>query len=701
MGSSNDPDAAGHGGLHVLIAGAGIGGLSAAIALRQQGHRVELYERSRFANEIGAAIHLTSNANAALLRLGIDATRLGAVESKKMQVNSPTGEEIFSMDIEKSSAETWRYRWTLVHRAHLHEGLKIASQAPGPGIPARLHTSSKVVDIDPHRATITLENGKVVSGDVVLGADGVHSASRAKLPGGENIKPFSSGKNAFRFLIARKDALADPETRDLVQEPGTWYMFDSRDRRVVIYPCAHHELLNFVCIHPDSMSKIRAGSEWDQGASKEALLAVFHDFAPEVRKLLSKADPATLKLWPLLDTDDLTTWVEGQLAVLGDAAHPFLPYRASGGAMAIEDGISLGVMLSKGVRPDEVPERLKLYETARRTRAMTIQQMTRKSAHGPVPPDEEKGITDYIFGHDEYDHSSQILRKHLWSKEPQMYWRQPIVFGPMPGPRQDFQGRSRLARCLKSKFQTTSIRFKTSRTLLQNLLPSNSYSFPTLSTVAIASISQTLLTDMDWLGGGGYRHLGLYIEGVQYTKADGEIVRGTYLPILFENLADAIVSDREELGMPKLYSALDANERDGSYYLQASWQGAVWGRFRWEGLQDEDPEAHARQENNGDSGLLVHRYIPKVGADCKGKAEVEYPVFVPQADESKLLVSKVTRVRTAEKASFEIDGLNWEALPTLHHIIERLAEIPVDKILSAKVVEGEGVSDVSSARRLE
>ncbi|KAL4914083.1 hypothetical protein BDW62DRAFT_148850 [Aspergillus aurantiobrunneus] len=688
-------------GLRVLIAGAGIGGLSAAIALRQQGHRVELFERSRFANEIGAAIHITPNANASLLKFGIDATTFGAVESEKMRVFPPKGPEIFSLDIKKTSG-FWRQRWLLVHRAHLHEGLKAAAQAPGPGIPAQLHTSNKVVDIDPHSSTITLENGEVVTGDVVLGADGIHSAAKSKLPGGENIKTFSSGKNAFRFLIARKDALEDPETTDLAQELGTWYMFDSSELRVVVYPCASHELLNFVCIHPDTMSKIHDGSEWDQGANKESLLEVYKDFSPQVLKLLSKADPTTLKVWPLLDANDLPTWVEDRLAVLGDAAHPFLPYRASGGAMAIEDAVSLGVMLRKGVRREDIPERLKLYEKARRTRATTIQHLTRKSSHGPLPPSEEKSITEYIYGHDEYDHSTQILRKHLWSKGPQKYWRQPIVFGPMPGPRQDFEGHSRLDRSLKSTFQTTSVRFKTSRTLLQNLFPNESYSFGTPSTVSTATFSQTLLNGMDWLGGGGYRHLGLYIEGVQYKKANGEIITGTYLPILFESLADPIVSGREELGMPKLYSALDANERDGSYYLEASWQGAVWGRFRWEGLEDEDPKSNAGSGDSGaNGGLLVHRYVPQVGADRKGQAEVEYPVWVPNADESKVLVSKVTRVRKARKAALEIDGLSWEALPTLHHIVERLAEIPVDEVLSANVIEGEGVPDVSSARRIE
>lgn len=310
-------------------------------------------------------------------------------------------------------------------------------------------------------------------------------------------------------------------------------------------------------------------------------------------------------------------------------------------------------------------------------------------------------MISYIFGHDEFDHSTQVLRKHLWAQNPHMYWRQPIVFGPMPGPRQDFYGQDRARKSLKSTFKTASIKFKTSRTLLQNLFPNDSYSFISPSTYAYASFSQTTLDHMDWLGGGGYRHIGLYIHGVQYKKANGDVIKGTYMPILFENLADPIVSGREELGMPKLYTAIDSFQRSHSYDLQTSWQGAVWGRFHWEDLEDKDPESDKGTiGGEADDGILVYRYIPKVGRDCKGQAESEYPVFVPHAQDSKIVPSKVTRVRTTSKASFEIDGLDWESLPTLHHVISRLGEIPVDDIVYGKVVEGEGVPDVSSAVRI-
>jgi len=308
----------------------------------------------------------------------------------------------------------------------------------------------------------------------------------------------------------------------------------------------------------------------------------------------------------------------------------------------------------------------------------------------------------YIYGHDEFDHSTQVLRKYLWSKNPHMYWRQPIVFGPMPGPRQDWYGNDRAAKSLQSTFLSASIKFKTSRTLLQNLFPNDRYSFISPSTVARASFSQTTLSGMDWLGGGGYRHIGLYIHGVQYKKQNGEVIKGTYMPILFESLADPIVSGREELGMPKLYTAIDVHERKSSYRLQTSWQGAVWGNFELEDLEDQDPGMDKGTiGGEDDEGILVYRYMPKVGRDSKGEAAEEYPVFVPHAQEGKIVPSSVTRVRRTKSAKVNIDGLSWEALPTLHHVVSRLAEIPIDEVIDAKITEGLGVPDVSSAQRIE
>lgn len=307
-------------------------------------------------------------------------------------------------------------------------------------------------------------------------------------------------------------------------------------------------------------------------------------------------------------------------------------------------------------------------------------------------------FTNYNFGHDEWDNSTQAFRKHQWAKDPNMFWRMPISFGPMPGPRQNFEGKPRTA--THSTFCTASIKFKTSATLLKNLFPSPSFSFASPGTVAYASFSQTELNKMEWLGGSGYRHLGLYIHGVQYTMKNGKVLNGTFMPILFESLADPIVSGREELGMPKLYCALDVFKRSNQYRLSASWQGASFGSFSWEGLEDVDPgDDKGTIGGSDDDGIIVYRYIPRVGD--RGKADTEHAVFVPHAEESKVVPSKVKSVKKASNASVKLDGLDWEALPTLHHVASRLAEIPIYEVVAAKIVEGEGVPDVSAARRVD
>lgn len=206
---------------------------------------------------------------------------------------------------------------------------------------------------------------------------------------------------------------------------------------------------------------------------------------------------------------------------------------------------------------------------------------------------------------------------------------------------------------------------------------------------------------MEWLGGSGYNHIGLYIHGVEYEKADGEIVSGTYMPILFESLTDPIVSGREELGMPKLYSAIDIYRGAESYRINTSWQGSQWGNFRLEGLKPTSDLGNVTGKISGedDDGILVHRYIPKVGRDNKGQAEAEYPVFVPYKEDMPQPVTQ--RVWEADRATFKIDALDWDCLPTLHHVISRLQEIPIYEIVRAKVVEGVGVPDVGAARRIE
>ncbi|KAL3435979.1 hypothetical protein BDV09DRAFT_203682 [Aspergillus tetrazonus] len=705
-GTSSTQETATVSPLKILVVGGGIGGLTAAIALRKQGHHVQaqIFEQSRLAVETGAAVHLAPNANGILKRLSIDAQQFGANLMERLVEYTSLGKVERAIDLAEPN-KRWQHQWLLAHRVDLHNQLKKIAMSPDgvyEAIPFR--TGSRVVQVDPGTATLTLEDGSQFHGDMLVGADGVHSVTRSAVPGG-NVKAACCGRSAFRFLVPKQAALDDPETAALVERPGELCIWYGTDRRIVMYPTSHNTVLNFVLIHPsvESASAEEADEGWGHSGNLQRMLQIFSSFDPTVLKLLAKADPKTVRVWKLLDMEEIPRWYEARLALLGDAAHPFLPHQGQGAGVAIEDAASLAVVLPLGTPVEEIPERLRLYDEIRHERATRIQQFSRVAGQDRTDGQSTAdmyGFTNYNFGHDEWDNSTQRLREWMWKRIPNPYWRMPIAFGPMPGPRQNHLGLSRNG--TKSTFTTASIKFKTSRTVLQNLFPPGrrGWRFSAPDTVAYASFSKTTLNKMEWLGGSGYSHIGLYVHGIEYVKQDGTVIRGSYLPILFESLTDPIVSGREELGAPKLYTSVDIYRRASSYRIRTGWQGALWGHFLLEDLVEVDPASTPGGfSGEADEGILTYKYIPKTGAANKNQAAEEYAVFDPFSE--AVPVPRPHRVWTSTKASFQIDPLDWEQLPTLHHVISRLAELPVYEIVSARVVEGEGVPDVSGMRPIE
>lgn len=293
----------------------------------------------------------------------------------------------------------------------------------------------------------------------------------------------------------------------------------------------------------------------------------------------------------------------------------------------------------------------------------------------------------------------------------------PTVFGPTPGPRQDHYGNPR--DWSKSTFTTASIKFKTSRTLLEGLLPP-SFKFASPNTNCFATFSLSTLGNLDWLGGNGYNHFGLYVHGVEHTQSNGEKMVGTYLPVLFENLADPIVSGREELGMPKVYASLDVAREDNAFKLSAGWMGNTFLDLAITGLAAPatngaqaapagppssaggPPPGHGPPPPPTEEGLFFNKRIPATASadsEQRGKADVEYVGFLSNDEEAKA-PREVKSTLVGEKAEIRFDALDWRRLPTLHHVVGRLAEIPVYEVVEAKVVEGLGGSDVRGARRL-
>ncbi|KAK3940044.1 hypothetical protein QBC46DRAFT_459220 [Diplogelasinospora grovesii] len=695
--------------LKVAIVGAGIGGLTAAIGLRRNGHHVHLYEQSRLASEVGAAVHLAPNSNGILRRWGIFAEEFGANPMDRLIEFTHAGEIRKDIDLVAANRR-WQHPWHLVHRVSLHERLKqLATSETGDGPAAVLHTSSRAVEVGPEQGTVTLESGVVDTADVIIGADGIYSMTRRHIK--DDVRLFSSGKAAFRFLVPRAVAEADPVLAPVVAHKNALFMWYGDDRRVVMYPCNDNQLLNFVCIHPDTESHATKSDEWNKQGSVEQVLKVYEDFDPVCKALISKVDPTTLKVWQLMDMEKLPAWTKGRLVLIGDAAHPFTPHQGQGAGQAMEDAAALSVVLPRGTAPASVAERLKLYEEIRYERAHAIQEYSRvagKDWQNGQPQMDMMAYTNHNFGHDEVDHASNIFKRHRWSQKKDMYWRMPIAFGPFPGPRYDAYGRRRLADGPQREFTTASVKFKTSRTFLESLFPTASYRFKDADTVATASFSITRLNKMAWLGGEGYTHMGLYIHGVQYTKKDGSTINGTYMPVLFESLTDPITSGREELGMPKLYADIVMHNRSNSCRVTASWRGATFAEIALPELKDDKPETeHGTIGGEADHGILVYRYIPAVGEP--GKADAEYACVVPHADESRVQPSTVTSVQRADPGKdgkgggvkVKMEALDWDALPTLHHVTSVLAEIPIYEVVGAKVVQGLGVPDVISCRRIE
>ncbi|RJE22461.1 FAD binding domain protein [Aspergillus sclerotialis] len=418
--------------LHIVIVGAGIAGLTAAIALGKQGHHVEIIEKSKFAQETGAAVHLPPNCTALLNWMDIDPAQFGGNLLEQMHFYDSHG----FLRHKKQFAEIrgkWQAEWYLAHRVDLHNHLKQRAKET-----ATLHTGCKIVSVNIKTGppSVALDDGRVFVGDILLGADGLRSCIRREIAPASPA-PYVVDKSCFRWLLPTSDLKKATATAESVREPGVFVEWAAGDRRLVAYPCSDNRMFNMVAFLPTADAGIPGGG-WQATGDKTALVHAFSEFPSGVRALAEQAGD-DLKVWELYEMESLPTWVTGHCALLGDAAHPFQPCKSAlsaayemptnvvdlgqGAAMAIEDAVSLATLLPRNTKTDDIPARLLLYEKARRPRVEMILGYTRlngrdenDSSARRVTVTEMVHFMNKCFDHNEIKASSSLLEDSLAEK---------------------------------------------------------------------------------------------------------------------------------------------------------------------------------------------------------------------------------------------------------------------------------------------
>jgi salicylate hydroxylase len=350
----------------ILVAGAGLGGLVAAACLMKRGFRVRIFEQAAQLGEVGAGIQQSANAVKVLYDLGLrDALERVGVKPKTYEFRRfDNGELLHAIEFAQAHERAHGAPYYHLHRADFHRILvdKVLSMDPGCiALNARVTGFTE----NAHGVTIRLADRTTVSGEALIGADGIRSAVRAQIVGEMPVK--YTGYVAWRLTVPRERLPAN--IMDLVG--AVWC---GPKNHCVMYWLRSGGLLNFVgCPEHAGWDE----ESWTQRRPWQELKSDYAGWHPKIQAILDAADRNECYRWALNDRQPIRQWSTGRATLLGDAAHPTLPFLAQGACMAIEDGAILARALESA---GSVREALEAYQRARVERCARV--VTQSAEHG-------------------------------------------------------------------------------------------------------------------------------------------------------------------------------------------------------------------------------------------------------------------------------------------------------------------------------
>ena len=344
-----------------------MGGLTAALAVHSQGFTPHVFEQSMQLEEVGAGLQIGPNGSHVLRALDVldpIAARSFRPQAAEMRFG-PTGRQIFAFPLGAEIEARYGAPYLHIHRADLQQELAAALEQRSPGA---LHLGKSVVGFDQQASSVSLtfQDGTTISGDVLIGADGIHSNIRTGLFG--PATPRFTGNTAWRAIVP-----VDRVSENLIPPNAT--VWAGPDGHVVTYYLRGGDLINIVGVRD---ARDWQEESWTTPGSKQELLKDFAPWCAQIQELLQAVDEEACFKWALHDRDPMENWSKGRVTLLGDACHPTLPFLAQGAVMAIEDAYVLARCLAQ--TPDTPHVAVQAYQAARMKRTARVQLGSRANS---------------------------------------------------------------------------------------------------------------------------------------------------------------------------------------------------------------------------------------------------------------------------------------------------------------------------------